>query len=245
MMRVALFALLAACSFEQGSAFSPSGDGGPGDGRLDASRASDAKLDANVSIDGKIYMDAPTTVTGSLSVTLTSYGSSNVNINLSTEGTTDWAHWGLNSGSSFDHKVGSTAISNLAAGPAGNFSGAPLTSTWNNGTPDATANMTSTGVYVNQPNSMVFTAPADRASYTLNIYVGTQDCTGTMTIALSDGSAGPYTRTVASSGTTNYKFSAVYNAATDGNKLTVTWTDVGDGPPGQGPLLALLSATLQ
>jgi YD repeat-containing protein len=55
-------------------------------------------------------------------------------VNLSTEGTTDWAHWGLTTASSFNHKSGVTAqistFSAVGGGTAQRFDDNPTTYTW-------------------------------------------------------------------------------------------------------------------
>jgi hypothetical protein len=98
-------------------------------------------------------------------------------INLTSEGTTDWAHWGLNTATSFDHKAGvSQRISNytlLGTTSVARFADNPTAFTWSDGTPTASATNTNTGVFVPGLNKgFQITLPADTTSRTLRIYLG-------------------------------------------------------------------------
>src|SRR5258708_2482987 len=71
-------------------------------------------------------------------------------VNLTAEGTSDWAHWGLNNNTSFDHKsTGNGQISNIITTGTGplqypnNFTHF----TWSDGTPTANVPDTQTGAY--------------------------------------------------------------------------------------------------
>ncbi len=68
--------------------------------------------------------------------------------------------------------------------------------TWSDGTPTATANNSTTGVFIiGQGNGFRITAPADTTVKTLRVYVGAWHTQGLMTAQLSDGSAPAYTDT--------------------------------------------------
>src|SRR5947207_15024819 len=80
-------------------------------------------------------------------------------VNLTTEGTSDWAHWGLNTATDFNHKAtGGTQISNVSLIGAGStkarFRDSASTYTWTGGTPTASATNTPTGININN-----FTGP--------------------------------------------------------------------------------------
>ncbi len=110
--------------------------------------------------------------TGSLSA---SNADTPANVNLTTEGTTDWAHWGLTSAASFNHKNGVTQqISNITAlgnGSIQRYSNNPNSFTWTGGTPTASANNTVTGVYViGQNNGFQLTVPADTSPRTFKAF---------------------------------------------------------------------------
>src|SRR5262249_48624512 len=72
-------------------------------------------------------------------------------INLTAEGASDWAHWGLESENSFDHKAGvSQQISNYSVvgfGPAYAYADNTESYSWTDGTPTVSALSTPTGVY--------------------------------------------------------------------------------------------------
>ncbi len=115
-------------------------------------------------------------------------------VNLTSEGTLDWAHWGLGSPSSFDHKAGAQLISNFTrVGQRANFWFGDNTTTfsWTDGTPTNNATNTPTGIFINgQGNGFEFTVPADSNLKTLKLYVGAWFARGQLQAALSDESAG-------------------------------------------------------
>ena len=231
---------IAACSFHD-SPPAPAG-GGDGPGAVDAPVAIDTPLPPPP--DAKVFLDGAQTVSGFLSVTPTSLGM--VDINLANEGTVDWAHWGLNSATTFDRKSGGTAISNVAVIGGGSQLGVTATAvsaSWTNGTPDASATQTGTGTGTRSPSALRITVPADVAQHTLRVYVGNRDSSGRLDVALSDGSANAYTNTqTGGTPASHTEYAITYNAASAGQTLTVTWTDTGDVNSG---FVMLLSATLQ
>lgn len=226
--------LLTGCSFVHGasdtSSSSPDGNTatGPDARRPDAPKPIDAKPDAP---------------RGSLMVSVVK--ESATDINLTTEGTTDWAHWGMGGTTAYDHRNGVTAISNLAASPATGITGAPLTASWSNGTPNGSASQTNTGVAVHQGSTMTFTVPAGIAPQTLRVYAGVQESSARLDLTLSDSSATAPAQTESSSNaTTNVQYTIVYNAASDGQTLTISWTDTQDFGNITQSFTVLLSATL-
>ncbi len=166
-------------------------------------------------------------------------------INLTSEGTADWAHWGL-TGTTFDHKAsGGTQISNFNAGGGAvtGLTNASVTATWYDGTPDPVASATGTGVAFTAPTALQIVAPAGVGTRTLRVYVGGKLSTERMTIALSDGSAPGYTNMQTSGSTAaHYVYTVTYQAASSGKQLSITWADTGDQT---GGFAMLLSATLQ
>ena len=152
-------------------------------------------------------------------------------VNLTTEGTQDWGHWGLYEASSFIHKaVVSPQISNysvLGTGAVSRYADLAYSHAWTDGwgTPAATA---TTGVFVSGAvgNGFQLTAPADTNTRTLRLYVGAWFAKGELRAQLSDGSAPLYTDVSvnATSGTSNYVYAITYKAGSAGQTLTVSYT---------------------
>ncbi len=152
-------------------------------------------------------------------------------VNLTAEGTMDWAHWGLSSPASFDHKAGVTsAISNYTlAGSAAaqRQTASPTSYSWTGGTPTASATGTATGVYVlGLGNGFRLTLPADTTKRTLKLYLGVWDAQGRLDATLSDGSATAVSDTtlINQTSTSNGVYTLNYQAGSAGQTLTVKWT---------------------
>ncbi len=149
---------------------------------------------------------------------------------LNSLGTADWAHWGLTTASSYDHKAGVTPqISNYAvvgSVPASRYTNNPIAFAWTGGTPTASAT-TATGVYISgQNNGFQISVPADTSIRTLTVFVGLWNAQGKMVAHLSDGSAPDYVDTslINSSGVTLGVYTFTYTAAASGQTLTITYT---------------------
>lgn len=154
-----------------------------------------------------------------------------VNVNLTTEGMLDWAHWGLTTPTSFNHKSGVTQqitnYTSVGSGVIERYTNNPNFYSWNDGTPNVTTNNTSTGVYViGLNNGFQLTFPADTTQRTLKLYIGLWSAKGKLEATLSDGSISPYidTSLVNSSGTSNAVYTLNYQAGNNGQTLTVRWT---------------------
>ncbi len=150
-------------------------------------------------------------------------------VDLTTEGTADWTHWGLNGESGFNRKSGVTPqISNFT--PIGNGAilhfGGTVTYNWTDGTP--TGNTASNGgLWVKGVgNGYQLTVPADTTQRTLKLYVGVWSAGGRLEASLSDGSAATYVDTslVNNTATSNAVYTLNYQAASAGQTLTVRWT---------------------
>jgi hypothetical protein len=152
-------------------------------------------------------------------------------VGLSTEGTLDWAHWGLTTAGSFDHKAGVTStISNFAPVGSGTVTRqqqGPTSYSWTGGTPTASAINTPTGVYLpGANNGFRLTLPADTTKRTLKLYVGVWAAQGKLEASLSDGSATAFTDTtvINQTATSNAVYTLTYQAGAAGQTLTVNWT---------------------
>ncbi len=169
--RVLALVCLSGCSFTHGSASA----------QLDAGRDSlKGEPDAAIVPDARAFDGA--TPTGSITVTPQSLTGGDVN--LATEGTTDWGHWGYG-GIRFDHKSGGTSISN-ATGSGQMFAiiNSQVTASWTGGTPDATATATDSGLANGAPDHMSFTVAAGTAPQTLRLYVSGHSARGKLVLSL-------------------------------------------------------------
>ncbi|MEO8367681.1 MAG: hypothetical protein ABI806_00575, partial [Candidatus Solibacter sp.] len=153
-------------------------------------------------------------------------------VQLTTEGSTDWTHWGLNVASDFDHKTGITQqISNysvVGSGAPARYANNAVGFTWTDGAPNGTATGSTTGIYIAGQNGFRLTAPADTTVRTLKVYVGAFRTQGQFVAHLSDGSATDFvdTSVLNSSGpTTLGVYTVVYAAGAPGQTLTVTYTN--------------------
>jgi hypothetical protein len=151
--------------------------------------------------------------------------------NLTTDGTLDWAHWGFAVATDFDHKSGAGLISNYAlvgsSLVAGRYSTNYTAFSWTGGTAHATAQQSTTGVYVaGVNNGFSLTAPADATEHTLQLYISVYNASGTLQAKLSDGSAPDYSDTFADqSGSNNWRlYTLRYQAASPGQTMLITWT---------------------
>ncbi|HMZ97187.1 MAG: FG-GAP-like repeat-containing protein [Nitrospira sp.] len=174
-------------------------------------------------------------------------------VNLSTEGTVDWTHWGLSTATSFNHKSGVTSqISNFSAvggGVAGQYSDNLVGYTWTGGTPTASATNSTTGLYIVGVNKgFQFTVPADTTQRTVKVYVSAWGAQGKMEAFLSDGSAAGYSDTslsdpgLSSSGAARV-YTFTYRAASANQTLTLRWTNLVQNDPAGGNV-TLQAATL-
>lgn len=164
-------------------------------------------------------------------------------IDLTSEGTADWAVWGATAMTDFDHKAtGGTQIASWTKVGTGTVYGygngyndaGNDGFTWSDGTPTAVESTAQyCGVWIDDaPNGFSTTAPASTATRTLHVYVGGADATGTFTAQLSDGSVADYVDADGlGSPTTSWAgaYQVVYNSATDGATLHVSWVQSSTG----------------
>lgn len=173
-------------------------------------------------------------------------------VDLTTEGTADWAHWGLLTPPAFDHKRLTPQIRNIAL--MGDRSATPYTNeidhpiyAWTDGTPTATSSGTPTGIYVNGfTNGFQFTVPADTTIRQLKVYVSLYGARGNFQAWLSDSSARAYTDTSLDNvfGDSYAAYTIGYAAATAGQTLNVRYRSRGVYDMDYGNV-ALQSVTLQ
>ncbi|HTS21077.1 MAG TPA: hypothetical protein VMN79_04630, partial [Casimicrobiaceae bacterium] len=143
-------------------------------------------------------------------------------VDLTGAGTSDWAHW-----PGYDGKItGNAQISDFAfLGSAATTYSDSRALAWNDGTPTLCGASTQ-GVSVSgTSNGFLITAPADAATRTLKLYVGGSNSRGMLTAHLSDASAADFVDTgFSSTGQYDAVYTLSYHAASDGEQLTVMWT---------------------
>jgi hypothetical protein len=198
---------------------------------LTATRTSTATSTATATPTNTVTATATTTATA-VPAALNGCGAATSGaVNLTTLGTADWAHWGLTTTASFDHKAGvSSQIPTFTLTSGGTVGRAGLYTNnyvWSDGTP--------TGIYIGSTgHGFQLVLPADNAgTRTLKLYLGLNKAQAKLTATLSDGSAAPFTDTVDNpTGITYRTYTLTYRAAGPGQTLTVTWsllTDHGSG----------------
>jgi Bacterial Ig-like domain (group 3) len=155
-------------------------------------------------------------------------------INLTTQGTADWAHWGLIAASSFTHKAGvSGQIPTFTLPTGGTVTRYTLYGsgyTWSDGTPVASAS-TIYGLYLSGVgHAFQLVLPADNATaHTLKLYLALTKAQAQLSATLSDGSAAPYTNIVDNTtGSTFRTYTITYQAGSPGQTLTIAWTMLAD-----------------
>ncbi|MDB6067806.1 MAG: hypothetical protein JWR26_4014 [Pedosphaera sp.] len=151
---------------------------------------------------------------------------------LTAEGTADWAHWGLVTSNSFDHKSAvAQQISNftkIGTNMVQRFADDYTTSSWSDGTPDLSTNST-TGIFISGiTNGFQLAVPADRSTRTLKVYVGAYATVGNFQAYLSDFSAPAYTDTSVSnfSGNAHAVYTLNYAAASPGQSLIIRYASL-------------------
>jgi hypothetical protein len=153
-------------------------------------------------------------------------------VNLTTEGTADWVHWGARiNGGLLDRKAGvATQISDYTAignGTVDRFADNYTGFSWSDGTPMATASATTTGVFIpGLTNGFELSLPADTTTRTVKVYVGLYAAKGNFQAWLSDYSAKAYADTSLSNffGNGYGAYTLNYRAASAGQSLTVRFT---------------------
>jgi hypothetical protein len=151
-------------------------------------------------------------------------------VDLTADGTADWAHWGLVAPNSFNHKAGVAQQINFTIIGTNNTQRLDdyfAEFSWSDGTPTGTASLTTSGVFINgSTTGFRITAPADTSGRMLKVYVGLFGAEGKFRAYLSDYSAPAYTDT--SLGNTYGRDFAVYaldyRAASSGQTLIVEYT---------------------
>ena len=150
--------------------------------------------------------------------------------NLTSEGTSDWTHYGdASNPSDVTRKSGVTA----AISPVRTGSGTPTTYVgdrrnlaWSDGTPITSSTGSSTGIALGAIGSAFsFDVPADANPKRVRIFLGGTAARATLRAHLSDNSSPDFVYSSAAvGGAFDADFTITYQAATSSAKLTLTWT---------------------
>jgi hypothetical protein len=152
-------------------------------------------------------------------------------VSLTTEGTTDWIHWGdgvLNRKNGVTAQISDYSV--VGSGPVIGYNNDPRTLSWSDGTPTASGS-NANGWYINSlQNGFSFIVPADASTRVLTVHVGGWFSGGTLTAHLSDNSAADFIDSTSPvSGQYDRNYTLTYNAASAGKTLTVKWVATSGG----------------
>ncbi len=119
------------------------------------------------------------------------------NLDLSIEGLSDWAHWGLDTASCFNRKAGITQqignFTRLGRKAPGRFTDARVDYSWFDGRPTSRITRTTAGIYFkNIGNGFQIRVPASTFNKTLKIYLGGYKAKGRFEAILTNDSVPPY-----------------------------------------------------
>jgi len=152
-------------------------------------------------------------------------------LNLTVEGTSDWAHWGLLNESNFNHRASGGAqisgFTRLGTNRVQRFTDNRTAFTWTDGTPVASVANTNAGVFIGGlTNGFQISAPADTNLRTLRVYAGLYGAQGNFQVWLTDFSGRAYTDTTLSNvfGNSYVVYTLTYSAASPNQRLIVRYT---------------------
>jgi hypothetical protein len=196
--------------------------------------------------------DAGTTATAPYISSTT--GSALLGIDLTSEGRLDWAHWGLNKASDYNHKnIPNPLLWTLASvgtRPITLYSGvSDTTFGWSDGIPTTSA-MSRNGVQVSGVNEgFVVTAPAGVPdARVLRLYVGVLAGTAVFQAKFSDPKAdNVYTDLLTSNSATIWNLQVItitYQDSAPGTTMSVTWKVQSGIDAGAAPTVHLKAASL-
>lgn len=155
---------------------------------------------------------------------------------LTAEGTTDWAHWGVNPPASFERKSGVTplipdlVLLNAPTSQLTNFDDSLISYYWSDGTPVPEAFGTATGVYLYATNPPLpgfqLTVPATSTPRCLKVYLGLSYAQGRLEAWLSDFSALPYSDAslIQAENSDCAVYTLTFASPNPGADLVVRWT---------------------
>jgi len=151
-------------------------------------------------------------------------------VNLTTEGTTDWQHWGLSASNLVNHKAGIAPVidmDTIGTTDVHVYSDNFTSFSWSDGTPTLSAGGVPNGVFVyGRSNGFELVLPAGTTPRTLRVYAGLYGAEGHFQAWLNDFSAAAYhDHSLSNFFGNDYRvFTLTYAAAAEGRSLTVRYT---------------------
>jgi hypothetical protein len=181
----------------------------------------------NVTLSGAAYAGSAPVGAPCATACLTATGTSgNSAVNLTSEGTADWVHFGdtaPNRKAGVGPQIGnSTAV---GGGQVFTYNNDPRPVSWTDGTPAASSAGNENGIYIaGVGQGFSFTVPANTTVQTLTVHAGGWNSGGTLTASLSDGSAANFVDvTGATNGQFDRNYTILYASRSAGQVLTVSW----------------------
>jgi hypothetical protein len=177
-------------------------------------------------------------------------------VDLTAEGTLDWAHWGYDGWDGFDHKDGVVSripnieLLNTTYLDLWNYGDNLGAFSWQDGTPTAAVVDTTTGVFLSSSNfptaGFQLTVPATNRLHCLRIYVGVFGAAARLSAWMTDWSAPPWFDTSVSDGygRTIAVYTLRFASPNPSASLRISWTPIAIFVPEYGNL-TWQSATLQ
>ncbi|MFC4778047.1 S-layer homology domain-containing protein [Paenibacillus sp. GCM10023252] len=150
-------------------------------------------------------------------------------VDLTSEGSLDWAYWGRESAASEDRKqAAAPLISKQVIGNGVVVQDTDLSTgiSWadGGGVQASASNVKSAAVIKTKDDKFQITVPADLTKKVLKLYLGVKGMKGKLTATLSDNSAAPYTVELDNSAwITDREIELSYSAASPGQTLTVVF----------------------
>ncbi len=153
-----------------------------------------------------------------------------------TEGSLDWAHWGLIKGETVVHRKREVAaqigdLVSLGNRETHTFENNVTSFGWSDGKPTKSVSRTNAGVFIyGRGNGFKITVPADETPRTLRVYAGTWRASGKLEAVLSDNSAPSIAATTEPDPANEIKnvlHTINYQAGGPKQTLTVKWTNPG------------------
>ena len=152
-------------------------------------------------------------------------------VNLTTEGASDWVHWG---DATLSRKAAPAQLSTytqVGNSGAARYSNDLRPISWTDGAPTASSATNRNGLYISgRNNGFSILAPADPTLRTLVVHVGGWASSGTLTAHLSDGSTADFTDTTAAAASQyDRNYTLTYASLSTGQTLRVTWVMASTG----------------